>query len=145
MTGSANHQSVETMTELDLSRPAPVILLVEDNEDTIITVGDYLAFKGLRVAIAQTGHEALAFCAHTTPALILMDIQMPGMSGIDAIQALRRRSATATTPIIAVTALAMPGDRDRCLQAGADAYMSKPLQMRRLFEMIQEYSVQATV
>jgi CheY-like chemotaxis protein len=74
-----------------------------------------------------------------------MDIQMPGMSGIEAIQALRRRSATANTPTIAVTALAMPGDRDRCLHAGANAYMSKPLQMRRLFEMIQEYGVQTTV
>ncbi len=123
------------MTELDPPHAAPVILLVEDNEDTVITIGDYLAFKGLRVAVARTGHEALAFCDHTAPAVILMDIQMPGMSGIDAIQALRRRSATAT----------MPGDRDRCLQAGADAYMSKPIQLRGLFELIQEYSVQATV
>ena len=133
------------MTELDPPHAAPVILLVEDNEDTVIAVGDYLAFKGLRVAVARTGREALAFCDHTAPAVILMDIQMPGMSGIDAIQALRRRSTTATTPIIAVTALAMPGDRDRCLQAGADAYMSKPIQLRGLFELIQEYSVQATV
>jgi CheY-like chemotaxis protein len=145
MIGNANHEAVETMIELDPPRTAPVILLVEDNEDTVIAVGDYLEFKGLRVVVARTGHEALAFCVHTTPVAILMDIQMPGMSGIEAIQALRRRSATANTPTIAVTALAMPGDRDRCLHAGANAYMSKPLQMRRLFEMIQEYGVQTTV
>ncbi len=142
MTGNSMIEPVETG---DPPHTAPVVLLVEDNEDTLITVGDYLEFKGLRVAVARTGHEALAFCAHTAPAIILMDIQMPGMSGIDAIQVLRRRPATATTPIIAVTALAMPGDRDRCLQAGATAYMSKPLQMRRLFEMIQEYGFQAAV
>ena len=118
---------------------SPLILVVEDNEDNVATVADYLEFKGMRVAVARTGTEALGFCQTTTPALILMDIQMPGMSGIEVIQVLRQSPDTATTPIIAVTALAMPGDRDRCLLAGANNYVSKPLHMRGLLEMMLHY------
>lgn len=118
---------------------AALILLVEDNEDNIVTVADYLAFKGYHVEVAHTGQEALEFCQGNTPELILMDIQMPGMSGIEAIQLLRQRPPTAVTPIFAVTALVMAGDRERCLEAGANEYLSKPLHMRGLLETIQQY------
>ena len=85
----------------------PTILLVEDNEDSLLTVADYFAFKGLHVVVVRSGSEALAFCRAALPALILMDIQMQGMSGLAAIERLRPQPATATTPIIAVTALAL--------------------------------------
>jgi CheY-like chemotaxis protein len=117
----------------------PTILLVEDNEDSVLTVADYLEFKGLHVVVVRSGSEALAFCHAALPALIRMDIQMPGMSGLEAIERLRQQPATAATPIIAVTALAMPGDRDRCLRAGANDYVSKPLHMRSLHEIVLRY------
>ena len=141
MKSSADNFEPVTIAALVDSQDAasPLILLVEDNEDSVATVADYLEFKGMRVAVARTGPEALAFCQTTAPTLILMDIQMPGMSGIEVIQVLRQKPATATTPIIAVTALAMPGDRERCLLAGADDYLSKPLHMRGLLETILRY------
>ena len=141
MNGSSdNFGPVTTALPVDRYDAAPpLILLVEDNEDNVTTVADYLEFKGMRVAVARTGHEALAFCRTATPALILMDIQMPGMSGLEAIQVLRQKADTATTPIIAVTALAMPGDRNRCLLAGANDYLSKPLHLRGLLETIMHY------
>ena len=114
-----------------------VILLVEDNEGNIQAMVDYLHAKGFDVVFARTGQEALDRVAEELPLLILMDIQMPEMDGLEAIRRLRARPASAATPIIALTALAMPGDRDRCLEAGANEYMTKPVNLRRLTEMIQ--------
>ncbi|NTV64581.1 MAG: response regulator, partial [Oscillochloris sp.] len=72
------------------------------------------------------------------PQLILMDIQMPRLDGLEAIRRLRALPAHAVTPIIALTALAMPGDKERCLEAGATAYLTKPVRMRGLAEMIEQ-------
>ncbi len=112
------------------------VLLVEDNEGNIQAMVDYLHAKGFDVVFARTGQEALDRVAEELPLLILMDIQMPEMDGLEAIRRLRARPASAATPIIALTALAMPGDRDRCLEAGANEYMTKPVNLRRLTEMI---------
>ena len=134
-----NAAPAASMQSHEQTAAPPIILLVEDNEDSIITVADYLEFKGLRVDVARTGPEALAYCQATPPDIILMDIQMPGMSGLEAIERLRQAPATAATPILAVTALAMPGDRDRCLRAGATDYFAKPLHMRSLHAAIERY------
>ncbi len=130
---------------LDATRPrepdaAPLrILLAEDNEATIELMCDYLHAKGYEVAVARNGAEALAQAQEVTPALVLMDIQMPGMDGLEAIQRIRAVAAQSTTPIIAVTALAMPGDRERCLAAGANDYLTKPVNLRALLAAIQTH------
>ena len=116
--------------------PAPLLLLAEDNEANIATFREYLEAKGYRVLVARQGVEAIAQAQAHQPALILMDVQMPGMDGLEAIRRLRKDDALKSTPIIALTALAMPGDRERCLAAGANDYLSKPVQLRALAERI---------
>jgi CheY-like chemotaxis protein len=113
------------------------ILLVEDNELNIQAIGDYLEHKGYHVDIARNGREALDRASAARPDIILMDIQMPEMDGLEAIRLLRAREEFTATPIIALTALAMPGDRERCLAAGANEYMTKPISLRGLVEAIQ--------
>lgn len=115
------------------------ILLVEDNEENIVTVADYLTFKQYRVLVARTGVEALELARRLRPDIIVMDIQMPEMDGLEAIQHLRAMEEVAAVPIIALTALAMSGDRERCLAAGADSYLSKPVSLRELAQIIHGY------
>ncbi|HYD49292.1 MAG TPA: response regulator, partial [Terriglobales bacterium] len=141
----------DTLTRLALSgkahgtaraRPpaeAPLILLVDDNQVSIDTVSDYLESKGYRLAIARTGEEALARAEELSPALILMDVQMPGMDGLEATRRLRRHPSLASLPIVAMTALAMASDRQRCLAAGADEYLSKPVSLHSLVELIEKF------
>ncbi|NEQ95883.1 MAG: GAF domain-containing protein [Cyanothece sp. SIO2G6] len=114
------------------------ILLAEDNQANIQTTVGYLKVKGYQVIVAHNGEEAIAQAQTEKPDLILMDVQMPGMSGLEAIQHIRADAAIAHIPIIAVTALAMEGDRDRCLSAGATDYLSKPMRMRQLVTLIQQ-------
>jgi CheY-like chemotaxis protein len=101
---------------------------------------DYLEAKGCCVVVAHDGHEAIAQVQQQRPDLILMDIQMPNMDGLEATRRLRSDVRTADIPVIALTALAMPGDRERCLEAGADAYLSKPVRLRELAELVEVYS-----
>jgi CheY-like chemotaxis protein len=115
------------------------ILLAEDNEDNIVTVADYLVFKQFRVLVARTGAQCLQIAAEQRPDAILMDIQMPEMDGLSAIRQLRCMPGVADTPIVALTALAMSGDRERCLQAGANEYLSKPVSLRELAQLIEQY------
>jgi PAS domain S-box-containing protein len=115
------------------------ILLAEDNEANISTISSYLEAKGYRLLVARNGQEAIELAQSSCPNLILMDIQMPGMDGIEAIQRIRQDSKVASIPIIAITALAMPGDREKCLAAGADDYISKPIKFKQLVEMIQQF------
>ncbi len=112
------------------------ILLVDDNAPNILAIRDYLESHGYEVLVAHNGIEAIAEAERSHPALILMDIQMPVMNGLEAIARLRADLRFAVTPIIAVTALAMPGDRERCLAAGASEYLSKPLSLVELVHMI---------
>jgi CheY-like chemotaxis protein/nitrogen-specific signal transduction histidine kinase len=127
--------------------PAPTpatILLAEDNETNIVMIKDYLEAKGYRMLVAHDGAEAVAYAYEARPALILMDIQMPGMDGLEAIRTIRAQNGVPPMPIIALTALAMPGDRERCLQAGADEYLSKPVSLKGLAATIDSYLEQAT-
>ncbi|MGK7888875.1 MAG: response regulator, partial [Leptolyngbyaceae cyanobacterium] len=116
----------------------PLILLVEDNEANIFTISNYLQAKGYRLAIAHNGQEAIDLAQQINPALILMDIQMPEMDGIEAITHIRGYTDLADVPIIALTALAMEGDRDRCLAAGANDYLSKPVKLKQLVNTMEQ-------
>ncbi|TVQ13274.1 MAG: response regulator [Leptolyngbya sp. DLM2.Bin27] len=117
-----------------------LILLAEDNEANIEATSNYLEAKGFRLIVARNGIEALAMVRTEKPALVLMDVQMPGVNGLEAIQQIRRDSDEniQNIPIIALTALSMTGDRERCLQAGATEYMSKPVKLKTLAAKIQE-------
>jgi PAS domain S-box-containing protein len=114
------------------------ILLAEDNETSLATLTEYLEVKGYRILAARTGMEAIAQAYTAHPALILMDIQMPGMDGLEAIQRIRAKEDMPYIPIIALTALAMPGDRERCLAVGADEYLSKPISLKELAATIND-------
>ncbi|MEM9008512.1 MAG: PAS domain S-box protein, partial [Cyanobacteria bacterium P01_F01_bin.86] len=119
----------------------PLILLAEDNEANIKTTSRYLIAKGYRVLLAKTGQEAITITQAEHPDLILMDIQMPGLDGLEAIQQIRLNPACEHLPIIALTALAMSGDRDRCIAAGANEYLSKPIRLQQLVTTIQRLLV----
>jgi PAS domain S-box-containing protein len=135
-------------SELPAVAPAPAgersaaqavgILLAEDNEANSRVMSDYLEVKGYRVQVARNGIEAVKLARERRPALILMDIQMPGMDGLEAIRHIRAQSGRETVPIVALTALAMPGDRERCLAAGADAYLGKPVGLKVLAATIDD-------
>ena len=119
-----------------------LILLVEDDPANVMMIGDYLEGKNFQVVVAHNGLEALARAAEINPSIILMDIQMPVMNGLEAICLLRANPRFAATPIIALTALAMSMDQKHCLQAGASAYMSKPFSLKLLVEMIDSLTGQ---
>jgi signal transduction histidine kinase/CheY-like chemotaxis protein len=113
------------------------ILLAEDNETNIATISDYLRSRGYLVIVARNGSEAIERIEEEKPDLILMDIQMPGVDGLEAIRRIRTNEDLANIPIIALTALTIPGDRERCLAAGADEYLSKPVSLEQLEDIIE--------
>ncbi|WP_434685233.1 GAF domain-containing protein [Pseudanabaena minima] len=120
-------------------QPLPLILLVEDNEANIITISSYLTAKGYVIVLANNGEEAIALAQSSKPDLILMDIQMPVMDGLEATRLIRQIPSLDHVPIIAITALAMENDVERCLAAGANDYLSKPIKLRQLTKMIQQF------
>ncbi len=113
-----------------------VILLAEDNPANMTTMSEYLETFGYNILQAQNGMEAIEKANTDLPDLILMDIQMPEMDGLEAIRRLRQDPKFAYTPIFALTALAMPGDRQRCLDAGATDYITKPVLLKELVKKI---------
>ncbi|OCR01024.1 hypothetical protein BCD67_16735 [Oscillatoriales cyanobacterium USR001] len=117
----------------------PLILMAEDNEANISTVSSYLEAKGYRLVLAKHGQEAIELATSCQPDLILMDISMPGMDGLKAMQQIRLNPNLVDIPIIALTALAMTGDRDRCLEAGANDYLTKPVKLKQLAATIQQF------
>lgn len=115
---------------------APLILLAEDNPTNVTTVKRYLEAKGCRLVIASDGAEAVHLAQSARPDLIIMDIQMPRLNGLEAIATIRANPALEATPILALTALVMESDRDQCLNVGANDYLSKPVRLRHLWETI---------
>jgi CheY-like chemotaxis protein len=116
------------------------ILLAEDNEANHAVYRAFFAQRGCELLLARNGREAVDLTIQHQPDLVLMDIQMPVMDGLEAIRLLRGDARTEQLPIIAITALAMPGDRVRCLEAGANAYLTKPINMRELARLIARYT-----
>ena len=115
----------------------PLILIVDDNTFSVRGLKDYLVFKGYCVELAADGETAIERAEGLHPDLIFMDIQMPGMDGLEAIRRIRLVPGLSAIPIVALTALAMPGDRDRTLEAGATEYVSKPASLDQLHRLIR--------
>jgi len=113
------------------------VLVVDDNDLALNTMMDFLSAQGCLAIPARNGTEAVELAHECRPDVILMDIQMPGMDGIESIRRIRANEDHEYTPIIAVTALAMVGDRERCLEAGADEYLSKPVGFDHLCEVMR--------
>jgi signal transduction histidine kinase len=126
-----------------LFRPAEMpssaarILLVDDNLTILNTLSDYLEAKGYQVIMALDGVQAIEKAIEENPDIILMDMQMPHLDGLEATRRIRADAQIAATPIIALTALAMPGDRERCLEAGVNDYLSKPVSFKKLRAAIE--------
>jgi CheY-like chemotaxis protein len=121
----------------EITAPQSTILLAEDNMSNVLLISEYLESLGYNIVIAHDGLEAIEKAETCNPDMILMDIQMPAMNGLEAIARLRGDRRFSSTPIVALTALAMPGDRERCLLAGASEYMSKPVSLKKLKEIIE--------
>jgi PAS domain S-box-containing protein len=117
----------------------PIILLIEDTKEVTMLIKDYLEMAGYQVIAAENGLTGIEQAKKRHPALILMDIQLPVLDGLEAIRRLRVDADFRTIPIIALTALAMRGDRERCLAAGATDYLAKPVSLKKLVQMIEEY------
>jgi CheY-like chemotaxis protein len=115
------------------------VLIVEDNEMNMKLVRDVLLATGYTPLEATSGEGALALAAEQAPALVLMDIQLPDLDGAAALQRLRSDERTAGIPVLALTAQAMQGDRERFLAAGFDGYLSKPVDVDELIETVQRY------
>ena len=115
-----------------------LILLVEDNDKNRKLVRDVLTAKGYRLVEAETGEDGVRLARDEHPVLVLMDIQLPGINGIEALRQLRADPATAGIPVIAVTASAMTQDRQKILAAGFDAYQSKPISIRPFLDLVRE-------
>lgn len=115
------------------------ILLAEDNRANATMLAAYLEQKDYQVTTVRDGVEAIAAALDTHPDIILMDVQLPTMNGLEATRKIRAHPTMANTPIIALTALAMPGDRERCLEAGISDYMSKPVGVKELHQKIQQW------
>jgi len=120
------------------------ILIVEDNPQSMRLMEMLLRSKGYTLFKAMDGEEALNMVARERPDLVMMDIQLPKMNGLEVTRRLREDPAFSHTPIIAVTAYSMKGDRERVLEAGCDAYLSKPINTRELPRMVAEILSQWT-
>ena len=114
-----------------------LILVVEDNEKNMKLVRDVLQAKGYTTIEAVTGEEGIRLATERKPDLILMDIQLPGINGIEALRVLRANPDTATIPAIAVTASVMQQDRKHITEAGFDGYLGKPLNLKEFLEAVR--------
>ena len=114
-----------------------LILLVEDNEMNRDMLSRRLKRKGFELVYAEDGVAAVENAKQHTPALILMDVSLPEREGLEATKLIKRDPATANIPIIALTAHAMDGDRERCLAAGCNDYDTKPIELSRLLEKMK--------
>ena len=115
-----------------------LILIVEDNAKNLKLVRDVLQVKGYETCEAGTAEDGLKIARERAPDLILMDIQLPGMSGIDALRALRAEPETAGIPVIAITASVMQQDRKEIMRAGFDGFIEKPFNLRNFIDTVQK-------
>jgi two-component system, cell cycle response regulator DivK len=116
-----------------------LVLVVEDNEKNLKLFRDVLQANGYRTLEARTGGQAVELAARHEPDLLLMDIQLPDVDGVEALRRLRADKRTARIPVLAVTAQAMQGDRRRFLDAGFDGYVSKPVDIGELVRTVGEH------
>lgn len=131
-----NHNLEDNLDTDDLIYP--LILLAEDNPTNVETFADYLSNRGYCLIVAANGQEAVDMAIAHVPDLILMDIQMPVLDGLGAIKQIRANIDIRHIPIVALTSLAMKSDHDKCLQAGADEFLTKPVKLSHLATTIQQ-------
>jgi two-component system cell cycle response regulator DivK len=115
------------------------VLVVEDNEKNMKLFRDVLVANGFRTLEATTGGAAIDLASEHEPDLVLMDIQLPDLDGVQALRRLRADARTSAIPIVALTAQAMLGDRERFLAEGFDGYVSKPVNVRELIGIVREH------
>jgi two-component system, cell cycle response regulator DivK len=122
-------------TESVQARPQR-ILIVEDNDLNLTLIKELLEHRGYEIVVAGLGEAAMGLAIEHPPDLILLDIQLPDIPGTEVARRLKADERTRTIPIIAVTAFAMSGDRDRIITSGCDEYVSKPIQLSEFFELV---------
>ena len=117
------------------------ILLVEDNASNASLLEDVFSYDDIpaRLAYVASGEEALGLAASLQPALILMDLRLPGIDGLETTEMLKRNPLTKDIPVWAITAYAMPGDEEKARAAGCDEYFAKPLSMRTLGDRLKDF------
>jgi len=134
------YQPPSMKDEREASSPKlPLIMLVDDNQIILATLSDYLQSEGFEVLACQGGKDAIAQARINKPALIVMDIQMPDMDGIETTQRLKADKSLTGIPIIALTALAMKSDRERCTAVVINDYISKPVSLQNLVAIIKRH------
>ncbi|HEY6185725.1 MAG TPA: response regulator [Terriglobales bacterium] len=124
----------------DQPNRAKTVLVVEDNPLNLKLFVDLLDYHGYELITTHFGRAGVELASQKQPDLILLDIQLPDISGIQVAQELKADKATQSIPIIAVTAFAMPGDRQRMLESGCDDYIAKPFNVHALLSMVERYS-----
>jgi two-component system cell cycle response regulator DivK len=116
-----------------------VILVVEDNDRNLKLLRDVLEYAGYEVRTARTAEDGITLAASEPPDLVLMDLQLPGIDGIEALRRLRESQRTAGIPVVAVTAQAMKEDRERVLEAGFNGYVEKPISVRAFPDQVRRF------
>lgn len=119
--------------------PRKTILIIEDNALSLKLFNDILQARGYSTLQAMDGREAKEIVEQSRPNLILLDIQLPGVSGLDFARVLKEDAELQAIPIIAVTAFAMKGDEERILESGCDAYLAKPLSIEKFLNKVTEF------
>ena len=114
-----------------------LVLIIEDNEKNMKLARDILQAKGYQTVEAETGEAGVKLAKERKPDLVLMDIQLPGINGIEAFRQLRAEAATAKIPVVALTASVTPTDRSQITAAGFDAFISKPISLKEFVETVK--------
>jgi two-component system cell cycle response regulator DivK len=123
-----------------MERPMPkTVLIVEDNELNMKLFNDLVETRGHRIVQTRSGIEAVDLARRHRPDLILMDIQLPEVSGLEVAQWLKDDEELKTIPVVAVTAFAMKGDEEKIRQGGCEAYLSKPISVAKFFETLDHF------
>jgi two-component system cell cycle response regulator DivK len=120
---------------------SPCVLIVDDNEKNLKLARDVLRLGGFETLEASSGGDSIAIAAEMLPDVILMDIRLPDMDGTEAARAIRSDPRTAVIPIVALTSLAMKGDRELLLGSGFDGYLEKPISVRELPDQVRAFCV----
>jgi two-component system, cell cycle response regulator DivK len=129
----------EASGTVDRTAPRKKILIVEDNEVNLKLLNDLLEFQGYQVIATASGLDAITIAQEAGPDLILLDLQLPDVSGLDVVRRLKADAATRSITIIAVTAFAMSGDEQKGLEAGCDAYITKPINVPDFLRTIESF------
>lgn len=129
----------EASSSQAIAQPATLVLAVDDDDDNLVLIECALELMGVSCAVARTGNEAMELISSRPFSLILLDIVLPDINGIQIIHWLRQQPCTHSIPVIAVTALARSGDRDRIMKAGFTDYLLKPYLLEDLNRLVQRY------